>query len=189
MRLVARDIDLPRDSESRYGLVSRTLHWVIAILIIALIPLGWYMIRLDYYDPWSHDTLEIHKGLGMVVLLLASIMISWQIAGRRTRATESRKRWEVIAAKITHYLLYALMLVVPATGYIISTSAGAGVSIFGLFDVPAVLPKSVPLRDAAISVHYYFAYAGVVLIALHVAGALKHHFIDGDDTLRRMLRG
>ena len=189
MRLVARDIALPRDSESRYGLVSRALHWVVAFLIIALIPLGWYMIRLDYYDPWSHDALEIHKGLGMVVLLLASIMISWQIAGRRTRITVSRKQWEALAAKITHYLLYALMLVVPATGYIVSTSAGAGVSVFGLFEVPAALPKSVPLRDAAISVHYYFAYAGVGLIALHVAGALKHHFIDRDDTLRQMFRG
>ncbi len=97
--------------------------------------------------------------------------------------------WEALAAKITRYLLYALMLVVPATGYIVSTSAGAGVSVFGLFEVPAVLPKSVPLRDAAISVQYYFAYAGVGLIALHVAGALKHHFIDRDDTLRRMFRG
>ncbi len=186
---MAGNIVLPRDPDSRYGLISRAVHWIIAALITALIPLGWYMVGLEYYDPWSHDSLEIHKALGMVVLLLATIMISWQIAGRRTRATESRKRWEVIAAKITHYLLYALMVVVPATGYIISTSAGAGVAIFGLFEVPAVLPKSVPLRDAAISVHYYFAYAGVALIALHVAGALKHHFVDGDDTLRRMLRG
>ncbi len=180
---------MPRDPERRYGLITRAVHWIIAALIIALIPLGWYMVGLEYYDPWSHDSLEIHKALGMVVLLLATIMISWQIAGRGTRATESRMQWEVIAAKITHYLLYALMLVVPATGYIISTSAGAGVSIFGLFEVPAVLPKSVPLRDAAILMHYYFAYAGVALIVLHVAGALKHHFIDGDDTLRRMLRG
>ncbi len=153
------------------------------------VTLGWTMIGLDYYDPWSHDALEIHKGLGMVVLLLASIMISWHIAGRQTRTPVSRKPWEALAAKITHYLLYALMLVVPATGYTVSTSAGAGVSVFGLFEVPAVLPKSVPLRDAAISVHYYFAYAGVGLIALHVAGALKHHFIDRDDTLRRMFRG
>ena len=186
---MAGDIVLPRDPERRYGLISRAVHWIIAVLIIALVPLGWYMVGLEYYDPWSYDTLEIHKALGMVVLLLASIMISWQIAGRGTRITESRKQWEVIAAKITHHLLYALMLVVPVTGYIISTSAGAGVAIFGLFEVPAVLPKSVPLRDVAISVHYYFAYAGVALIALHVAGALKHHFIDGDDTLRRMLRG
>jgi len=180
---------LPREPERRYGPVARAVHWIIAALIVALIPLGWYMVGLEYYDPWSHDTLEIHKGLGMIVLLLASIMISWKIAGRGTRITESRKQWEVIAAKITHYLLYALMLVVPATGYIVSTSAGAGVSVFGLFEVPAVLPKSVPLRDAAISVHYYFAYAGVGLIALHVAGALKHHFIDGGDTLRQMFRG
>lgn len=180
---------MQRDSEPGYGLVSRTLHWFVAFLIIALLPLGWYMIRLDYYDPWSRDALEIHKGLGMVVLLLASIMIFWQTAGRRTRLTVSRKQWEARAAKTTQNLLYALMLVVPVTGYIISTSAGAGVSVFGLFEIPAVLPKSVPLRDAAISVHYYFAYAGVGLIVLHVAGALKHHFIDRDDTLRQMFRG
>ncbi len=186
---MARDIALPHDSESRYGLVARALHWVVAFLIISLIPLGWYMVRLDYYDPWSHDALEIHKGLGMVVLLLASIMISSQITSRRTLTAVSRKQWEALAAKITHYLLYALMLVVPATGYIVSTSAGAGVSVFGLFEVPAILPKSVPLRDAAISVHYYFAYLGVGLIALHVAGALKHHFIEKDDTLRQMFRG
>ncbi len=180
---------MPHDSESRYGLVSRTLHWAIAFLIIALIPLGWYMVRLDYTDPWSYDALEIHKGLGMVVLLLASIIAAKRIAQRTTVIAKPQKQWEAIAAKITHYLLYALMLVVPATGYMISTSAGAGVSIFGLFEVPAVMPKSVPLRDAAISVHYYFAYAGVGLIAFHIAGALKHHFIERDDALKRMFRG
>ena len=180
---------MPHDSESRYGLVLRALHWAIAFLIIALIPLGWYMVRLDYYDPWSYDALEIHKGLGMVVLLLSSIMGAKQIAQRTTLIAKPRKQWEALAAKITHYPLYALMLVVPATGYMISTSAGAGVSIFGLFEVPAVMPKSVPLRDAAISVHYYFAYAGVGLIAFHIAGALKHHFIERDDALKQMFRG
>ena len=180
---------MPHDSESSYGLVLRALHWVIAFLIIALIPLGWYMVRLDYTDPWSYDALEIHKGLGMVVLLLASIMGAKQIAQRTTVIAKPRKQWEALATKIIHYLLYALMLVVPATGYMISTSAGAGVSIFGLFEVPAVMPKSVPLRDAAISVHYYFAYAGVGLIAFHIAGALKHHFIERDDALKRMFRG
>jgi cytochrome b561 len=165
------------------------LHWAIAVLILVLIPLGWYMVGLDYLHPWSHDALALHKALGMVVLPLAVIMIYWRFAGRRTRTTGSRKPWEARAAEITHHLLYLLMLVLPATGYIISTSAGAGISIFGFFDLPAVLPKSVPLRDAAISVHYYFAYAGLGLIALHVAGALKHHVIDRDDTVRQMFRG
>lgn len=180
---------MPHDIAPRYGWVVRTLHWAIAFSIVALIPLGWYMVRLDYYDPWSYDALAIHKGLGMVVLLLAAIMISWQLARDRTVVVASRKPWEQFATKIIHYSLYALMLVVPVTGYIISTSAGAGVSVFGLFEVPAVLPKSVPLRDAAISLHYYFSYAGVGLIAIHIAGALKHHFIDRDETLKQMLRG
>ena len=89
---MAGNIVLPRDPDSRYGLISRAVHWIIAALIIALIPLGWYMVGLEYYDPWSYDTLEIHKALGMVVLLLATVMMSWQIAGRRTRATESPVR-------------------------------------------------------------------------------------------------
>lgn len=180
---------MPHDVEPRYGRVARTLHWAIALSIIALIPLGWYMVRLDYYDPWSYDALAIHKALGMIVLLLAAIMMSWQLAHDRPAVAPPRKPWEEIAAKIIHYSLYAVMLVVPVTGYVISTSAGAGVSVFGLFEVPAVLPKSVPLRDAAISLHYYFSYASFGLIAFHVAGALKHHFIDRDETLKQMLRG
>ena len=178
-----------REPAPGYGPASRALHWAVALLIVVLIPLGWYMVELDYYDPWANDSLELHKGLGMVVLVLAPIMIVWQHIGQASPAVIARKRWEVVAAKIAHYLLYALMLVVPATGYVISTSAGAGVSIFGLFVIPAVLSKSEPLRDLAIEVHYYVAYAGVALIAFHVVGALKHHFVNRDDTLRRMLRG
>ena len=64
---------VPPDTESPYGPVTRILHWAIAVLIVALIPLGWYMIQLDYYDPWSHDTLEIHRVLGMVVLPLGGL--------------------------------------------------------------------------------------------------------------------
>ena len=180
---------MPREPATGYGLTSRALHWTVALLIVVLIPLGWYMVELDYYDPWANDSLELHKGLGMIVLALAPLMILWRHVGYRPPAIKTQKRWEVMAGSIAHYLLYALMLIVPPSGYIISTSAGAGVSVFGLFEVPAVLPRSDALRDAAITVHYYVAYVGAALIAFHVAGALKHHLIDKDDTLRRMLRG
>lgn len=178
-----------RSDDIGYRLTSRVLHWTVALSTIALIALGWYMVRLDYIHPWSQKALAIHKALGMVVLMLAALMIVWQSAGRNRPIPLPRSRREVVASKATHYLLYSLAVIVPVSGYVISTSAGAGVSIFGFFDIPAFLPRSTTLRDLAIDVHYYLAYLGVGLIALHAAGALKHHFIDNDDTLLRMLRG
>ena len=86
-----------------------------------------------------------------------------------------------------HWLLNALIVLVPATGYVISTSEGAGIDMFGLFELPAILGKTEALRDLAIDLHYYLAYGGIALAALHAGAALKHHFIDRGSTLRRML--
>ena len=80
-----------------------------------------------------------------------------------------------------------MMVAGPLTGYVISTSAGDGIAIFGWFEVPAVLPKSEALRDAAVELHYYLAYGTAALVLLHVTAALKHQFVDRDDILSRML--
>ena len=84
-------------------------------------------------------------------------------------------------------LFLGLMIVIPLTGYLISTSAGDGISVFGMFEVPALVEKNVTLRDLAIAVHYYTAYGTAFLVVLHAGGALKHQFVDRDDTLRKML--
>ncbi len=80
-----------------------------------------------------------------------------------------------------------MLVAVPVTGYLISTSAGDGISMFGWFDVPAVLPRSDWIRDLAVELHFYLAYTTAMLVAIHVLAALKHHFVDRDATLRRML--
>ena len=91
------------------------------------------------------------------------------------------------AAGTVHAFLILVTVLVPVSGYVISTSAGAGVDLFGLLTVPALLPKSDTLRDAAIQVHFYLAYGGLGLVGLHVSAALKHHLVDRDETLKRML--
>lgn len=172
-----------------FGLVTRVLHWLIALGIIGLIWLGWWMVGLSYYDPWYHDSLQLHKAFGLVVLMLAVGLIGWRLAGKRPLPSGEMKPWEIRASGLMHLVLFALMIVVPVTGYVITTSEGQGVSMFGLFEVPAMMPKSDTTRDLAIAIHYYFAYAGIALVLGHAGAALKHHFVNKDDTLKRMSWG
>lgn len=174
------------NTEQHYGLVSKTLHWSIALLIIGLIWLGWYMIDLTYFDRWYNTSLEAHKSLGMLVLALATLNITWKACNRSPTFVASIKVWERITARATHVALYIMMFLVPVTGYAISTAANSAVSFFGWFDIPAVLPASEGLRNLATEVHYYCSYGTAILVALHALAALKHQFVDEDGTLSRM---
>ena len=170
-----------------FGLLSKLLHWSIAVLILSLIWLGWYMVDLTYYDKWYNDSLHYHKSLGLIVLALALVKIGWQ---RYTPAPDSLpdlKTWEKAGAKFMHYVLWGMMLSIPVTGYLISTSAGKPIQLFNWFAIPAVVDVGEALRELAIAVHYYLAYATLLLVAGHAGAALKHHFVNRDSTLKRML--
>jgi len=177
---------LVNDNEC-YGLVSKLLHWTVAVLIIGLVALGWYMVDLTYYDRWYNASLEWHKALGIFALLIGALMVSWTLASRSPALPVGMSVWERLGARAMHATLLFMMVAIPATGYVISTSAGDGVSVFGWFQVPAVLPAGEGLRDLAIDLHYYFAYATAALVVLHGLAALKHQFVNRDGTLRRML--
>ena len=176
-----------RNTESRYGVVTRLLHWSVAALILGLVWLGWYMVGLTYYDAWYYDSLAWHKALGMVAFALAALMIGWRLCSRRPAHAATRKRWERLAATAVHGLLYTMMVLIPMTGYLVSTSEGEGVDLWGLFTVPAVITAGEALRDIAIEAHYWCGYAVGVLALVHAGAALKHQFLDRDGTLRRML--
>ena len=176
-----------KNTAEHYGLITKLLYWVVALLIIGLIWLGWYMVGLTYYDRWYNDSLSLHKALGLVVLVLGGAKIGWIIYSRPPDFVASIKRWERAAAKATHHSFYLLMLLIPVTGYIISTSKGDGISMFGWFEVPALFPVSETLRDLAIDLHFYAAYATAGLVVLHAAAAIKHQLLDKDGTLRRIL--
>ena len=176
-----------QNSADRYGLLAKSLHWIIALLIIGLLWLGWYMVDLTYYDPWYYDSLAIHKALGMVVLLLALLTIFWHFYSRPPAYESTLKSWERLAARITHTLLFAAMVAIPITGYLISTSEGEAVSIFGWITIPALFPINDEVRNQAIDLHYYLAYGTAGLVLVHALAALKHQFVDRDNTLKKML--
>ena len=176
-----------KNTASRFGLVAKTFHWIIALLIIGLIALGWYMVTLTYYDRWYNTSLETHRALGLLVLVLALLNLCWRAYSRPPAFVPTIKPWERISARIAHITLFGMMLVIPATGYIISTSAGGPVSVFGWFEIPAVVAVGERYRDIAIKAHYYLAYGTALLIGVHAAAAFKHQFYDRDGTLKRML--
>lgn len=175
------------NTEDRYGLVARLFHWTIGLAIIALIALGWYMVGLTYYDPLYHDTLDWHRSLGLIVFALVVARLVWTAFQRKPTPSAALTPVERVTSRIVHVALLVLMVVMPVSGYVISTSAGDAVSVFGLVAVPAVAKISDGLRETAVAVHFYTVYGAAALIVLHAAGALKHHVVDRDDTLRRMI--
>lgn len=171
----------------RFGLFTRLLHWLIAVLILGLIWLGWYMVDLTYYNKWYNASLHYHKSLGILALALALVKIGWQWHTPAPGPVAGLKTWEKTGAKLMHYILWGMMLLIPVTGYLISTSAGKPIQLFNWFELPAIVDVDEQLRELAIDVHYYLAYATLFLVAGHAGAALKHHFINGDETLKRML--
>ena len=176
-----------KNTPDRFGVVSKLLHWAVALLIIGLIALGNYLVGLTYFDQWYNASLSWHKSLGMTALGLAIILLGWKLYSPSPPLPDSIGGLQRAAAVGMHGLLLVMMLLIPITGYVISTSAGKPISVFGWFDIPALLPENTTLRDWASELHAYLAYATAVLALGHAGAALKHHFIDRDDTLARML--
>jgi len=178
---------LIRNTIERYGLVSKALHWTLAVLMLGLVWLGWVLVGMGYYDPWYYTAETAHETLGMLVLALAAFKLVWMLYSPRPAPQPELEPWERGASKLVHRVLFLCMFLLPVTGYLTSTSEGAAVAVFGWFDIPAVVPVSDALRDWSIDAHFYAAYGVLVLAILHAGAALKHQFVDHHDTLRRML--
>jgi len=173
-----------KNTQERFGFMAILLHWIMAILIIALLILGLYMTTL----PVGLQKLRLygwHKELGVLALAFVIVRILWRISNITPKLDLAK--WEVIAARMTHFTFYLLMLALPLTGWMMSSAAGLPVSFFGLFVLPDLVSPNEALRIIFQETHEWLAYAMIALICLHVAAALKHHFINKDNILRRML--
>ncbi|APQ13271.1 cytochrome b [Pseudomonas rhizoryzae] len=174
-----------RNDGLRYGLVSLVLHWVMALAIIAMFASGLWMRTLDYYDSWYHTAPELHKSAGILLLIALVLRLLWRLVSPPPPVEGSPLVRR--AAGAGHLLLYGLMLTVMVAGYLISTADGVAIDVFGWFRVPATLSGLQDQADIAGKVHLWCAWTLIVLAGLHVLAALKHHFVDRDGTLVRML--
>lgn len=174
-----------KNTENAFGAIAKNLHWIVAILICGLLVLGFYMTGLDY-SPDKLNWYSLHKSLGVLVLWLAGLRLLWSLYTLPPLPLETHKLWERALSKLTHIALYSTMILMPLSGYIMSASGEYGVSFFG-YNLPNIVPQSALLSEVANETHQIIAYVLTSVIMLHVLGALKHHVIDKDKTLLRML--
>lgn len=174
-----------KSTAASYGWLTITIHWASALIVIGLFALGYWMLTLNYYDAWYRLGPWWHKSFGMTLFGITLVRVIWTLSNPKPRPLGAR--WEQIASRIGHGLIYALLLVTMISGYLISTADGRGISVFDWFEVPALITGVPNQEDIAGEVHWYSALALVIAAAGHALAALKHHFINRDATLKRML--
>ena len=176
-----------RNSPARYGWVSMVLHWGVALVVFGLFALGLWMVGLDYYSAWRKDAPDLHKSIGITLFAIMLVRIVWRLVSPPPPPLTSYSRMTRIGAAFGHAFLYVGLFAVMIAGYLISTADGVGIPVFGLFEIPAVVSGLPDQADTAGVVHLYLAWVLVVFAGLHGVAAFKHHFIDRDATLTRML--
>ncbi|MFO1243255.1 MAG: cytochrome b [Rickettsiales bacterium] len=169
-----------------YGAVAKTFHWVVALLVIGLLCVGFYMTGAE-------RTLGIlklyglHKSVGLVVLSAVILRILWRLINKVPPLPAGTPAWQRWGAHFSHYGLYALIFAQPVIGWMMSSAAGFTVSVFGLFAMPDLIGPDKDAFETLRFLHWLCAWALIVLISLHVLAALQHHFLHKDNVLLRMI--
>ena len=165
--------------------LSQLLHWATALAIFIAFPLG---LSLERAAPALTDTLyRLHWSFGLLVLALAVPRIVNRLWGHHPGPYPDLTRFEAMASSVVHKLLYVLMVAVPLGGWLGKSAYGGAITVFGLFDMPALLAHDEALGERILGVHKAGARLLALCVLLHVAGALKHAFINRDGVMQRML--
>lgn len=167
------------------------LHWLVAIVMICMLALGTYMSLLEVYEIY-----DVHKSIGVVMFPLLLVRVVWRLKQGWPEPISRYSALEHLLARITHWGLLIGTVLLPVTGTLYSGASGHGFGIFGLQIFPAnyhptaagqVIPYHESLSMIGETAHEWTSYSVMALLVLHIAGAIKHHLIDSDGTLRRML--
>ncbi|MFC5299944.1 cytochrome b [Azospira restricta] len=170
----------------RYTRTAIVLHWLMAVLLLGLFAVGLYMTGLKL-SPQKLQIYSWHKWAGVTAFVLAAARIAWRIGHRPPPAPMATPRWQQVAAEGAHHLLYLLMLAIPLTGWLMSSAKGFQTVVFGVLPLPDLLAKDKELGDLLAMVHAQLNYALAAVVLVHAGAALKHHLVDRDDVLTRML--
>jgi cytochrome b561 len=169
----------------RYSTPAVVLHWLMALLIFVGFPLGLTMVDL----PLSPDKLKLysyHKWIGVTVFLLVAVRLGWRLTHTPPPLPEGMSVWERRASAIVHGLLYLLMIAIPLSGWLMSSAKGFQTVWFGVLPLPDLIGKDKALGELLTEVHKALNFTLLALVILHVAAALKHHFIERQPFLQRM---
>lgn len=173
---------------TRYGYVAMTLHWLLAVLLVAAFVMGLTMVDMPGITPGKLRLFNWHKWLGVTVFTLATVRLFWRLT-HPAPPLAPMSRWQWRAAAATHCLLYLLMLAVPLAGYFYSLASGFPVVWLEVVPLPVLMEPNAELKPLLRGLHYWLNMGLAILVLLHVGAAVKHHFIDRDGLLWRMLPG
>lgn len=178
---------MPKTSpRSDWPALSKALHWLIAALILVMAWLGLTMGDLPN-GPDKIATYALHKSLGLSILALVALRLLWRLYAGAPAPLPGTPRWQERIAALTHLALYALLLAMPLSGWLLNSAAGFPLQWFGLFNLPALAGRDEALHALAGQVHELLFWALAALVVLHAAAALHHHLFLRDATLARML--
>lgn len=167
----------------RYPALTRWLHRLIALLMLSMIGLGWYISGLEYEDPGYQFLRQLHRTVGLLLFPLGlAHLYAYACLPRPAMVAMPPK--QLLLARLAHYFLLYVVIAIPVAGYLMS---GDKLVILGGYQVPAIVELSKDVRKTLFEVHELLAWMTLLVVIVHAAAALKHHFIDKDDTLKKML--
>ena len=175
-----------KNTANEWGSISKALHWLVVALILAMAWIGLTMGDLPN-GPDKIATYALHKSIGLSILALAALRLLWRLQAGAPAPVAGTPRWQARIAGVTHVALYALLLAIPLSGWVVNSSAGFPLQWFGLFNLPAIAGKDQGLHALAEQVHEWLFWTLVLVAVAHAAAALHHHLFLRDDTLARML--
>lgn len=172
-----------------YSGFAKLLHWLSAVGVFGLFALGFWMVTLDYYHPWYQTGPEWHISLGVLLAVIVVVRLVYRLASGGPGAIPSQAgaRWQQMVAHVVHGALYALLIAIFLSGYFVVTAEGDPVPVFNWFELPPLGLAQEISADTAGWVHEISAYVLMGLVVVHALAAIKHHFLDRDGTLMRMI--
>jgi cytochrome b561 len=177
-----------RNTADSWGAPAKLLHWVMAALILAQIALG-VMAASWRVSPTKLELFFWHKSTGMLILALVALRLLWRLANPTPALPSGMPAWERAAARLSHLLLYVLMIALPVTGWIVNSASNIPFRIFWLIPLPAIVAPDKPTADGVALVHGGLAALLALVLAAHIGAALRHHFVKRNTVLIRMLPG
>jgi len=183
-----RSLFMLRNTERSWGAPAKLLHWAVAALVLAQIVLGWAAVSWRL-SPTKLDLFVLHKSTGMLVLALMVLRVAWRSANVAPSLPADMRPAERLAAHLSHLLLYLLLLVMPIAGWIITSASNIPFRMFWLILIPAITEPNEAVADVAARMHFALFVVLSLLLAVHIGAALRHHFLNRDDVLVRMLPG
>ena len=175
-----------KNTRDQWGSISKLLHWLVVLLILAMAWIGLTMGDLPN-GPDKIATYALHKSIGITILVLVLLRLGWRLYAGAPAPVPGTPSWQDKIASLTHWALYALLLAMPISGWVLNSSSGFPLQWFGLFNVPAITGKDEGLHELAEQAHELLFWILVALVVAHAAAAFYHHLFQRDATLARML--